>query len=630
MTPMMPNPLTSRPPSPETVGLPHDAGRRATNWPLLAMACAIAGGSACFSGAVFAAEPPAEFPLHEAAPPTPAGNPDSPPDPIQATPSPSTDAAHAKTKAEPLTQPYQDTGVIYGWQSFAGRGSEWKYKQYHTPQVGPVLRLFETGFGVGRDAYRFTVAQPGWRDTGAALELRHGGDSLTRVAYGFSRAEFHPLLTIRSALEETNAAQMTHLVSPAGTRVGAYARTLDLSHDRRLRYPDLHAYEVGAFAAVPRGPWTLDLSVADRRVRDRSALSSSAASAGVIRLNSQATSAAIGYRMGKWASARVSLAGMRVNSADEANLLPRLRAKGTVMALDAVATPTSGFTLRGRLRRSRFSRSSIGQGYFQGDAGGQVDAKYLLTPRLAMRAGWRSRQVRFRNHAQETNRPRITSSWVGAAFRPARGWEAWGQWGETRVNGNPARVPTLLDGTAIERTDANGDPIGSLLPLAPDRLRRVEARVSAPLPRTGGLTLGWAREKRENRLRVVGYTLDRRDVTFWLPLTPAWSLTGTATSDRLGRAPDYLRPWLADTWTASGSLTGAVGRNLTLILLAARYKVSKPNASTTGWYALAARRRVTGNTDAELRVQRETFTDANSPGNTYRATTLYVEGRSRF
>src|SRR4051812_28952483 len=36
---------------------------------------------------------------------------------------------------------YDEGQAIFGYETFAGSGNEWKFKQYHTPQSLPVLRV---------------------------------------------------------------------------------------------------------------------------------------------------------------------------------------------------------------------------------------------------------------------------------------------------------------------------------------------------------------------------------------------------------------------------------------------------------------------------------------------------------
>jgi hypothetical protein len=530
----------------------------------------------------------------------------------------------AEGRSEPFdffSPPYSDGRVIYGFENISGHGNEWKFKQYHTPLSRPVLRLFEWQTGGPDGTFIVDATQPGWTDQGGRVEYRHGGGSLTRVMFGTATAEFHPALTIQSVDRLDNRTQATWQASPNGARIGLYFRGQDLHRDPKLVYPDYHSDESLARLTVPNGRWSFDFGDAQRRVRDRNDAP--------VRLNARSDSASVSYAAGSRSSVRISATSLKANTSPH-GATALLESKGTVLALDAVAVPAPRLTLRGKLRRSRYSRTFTGVGYQQGDSGGGADLKYLVNRQWVMRAGWQSREVRFKNRSNRTDKPRINSSWIGAAFRPAKSWELWGNWSEARISGDPMRVPTLPDGTPILQTQTDGTVTGSLLPLAPDRLQKSEVRLSAPLPHYGGLTAGWSLEKRENRIRTLRYDLRREDLTFWLPLTPGWTLTGTATSDKLSGSQDYLQPWLSNTSTVSGSVTGPIGGNLTLSLLAMRYKVTGGFPARSSWYALAARRRVTATTDAEIRVQREYFTDDVTPRNSYRATSLVLEGRTRF
>ncbi|MBW3625127.1 MAG: hypothetical protein KY468_17155, partial [Armatimonadetes bacterium] len=245
-----------------------------------------------------------------------------------------------------LLPSYTDVRAVYGGQYIRGSGNEWKFRQYHTPLSRPVLRIFEWQTGREAEAFRLALVQPGWTDQGGALEYRQGGRRLTRMGLSAVTAEFHPELTILSADREVYKAFLTWLASPDGARAGLYLRNQDLSHDRRLLYPDYRAGDAIFNVNVPAGRFTLDLSAATREVKDRRFQIPAGNTTDPLRLTSRASTAALTYRTGSRASVRASVTATHARTSPDGNS-SSIVADGTILALDAVATPTRRMTVRG-------------------------------------------------------------------------------------------------------------------------------------------------------------------------------------------------------------------------------------------------------------------------------------------
>jgi hypothetical protein len=93
---------------------------------------------------------------------------------------------------------------------------------------------------------------------------------------------------------------------------------------------------------------------------------------------------------------------------------------------------------------------------------------------------------------------------------------------------------------------------------------------------------------------------------------------------------EYLQAFLSNSQSYSTSISGPLTDRMSINVLASRYRVTGGYPAKSDVYSITMRRRMSSSLDIEAGVERQNFIDEIDPKNTFRATMLIANLRSRF